>query len=484
VVVVAGLLVVTRPTGDSPGTAPTVNVDWATYLGNLQRTQSTTNESWLTTANAAQLGINWSFTTGDQIASQTIVLDGVAYFGSWDGYEYAVNVTSGSLLWKTFLGRDPYDPSCGTVGITSAPTVGGGMLYVGGNNASGGADATWYALDAATGAISWSIPIGNMSVGYYNWASPLIHGGYAYVGVSSDCDKPMVPAGLLQVNLASHAVQNFFHTTPFNTSTDQYEVGASIWATPSIDVATNTVFVATGNPGPDTISTLLVEPLADSVIALNASNISRNAAGGPGPEASWQVPYPPAVIDGDFGAGATILPGVGPAGQTIIVAGDKDGWEYAWNATNLSSWTVAPGHLGTLWEVDMNTTQVELVTPASYGGGLIYFGTGPLHLDGADYNGSVWAVNPTTGQVVWNDALGGREIGAPLYASGVLIVPGGNYLYVLNASTGLQIADWVYPASFVDAPSLAEGHVFEGNYDDEVYAICLNSPGCRTYPQP
>src|SRR5579859_904184 len=78
--------------------------DWPMYLHDTQRTSSA-SDTTITTANAAQLGPKWTFKTGGGIAAQTIVVGNTAYIGSWDGYEYALNATTGVLEWKTFLGQ-------------------------------------------------------------------------------------------------------------------------------------------------------------------------------------------------------------------------------------------------------------------------------------------------------------------------------------------------------------------------------------------
>jgi outer membrane protein assembly factor BamB len=459
--------------------------DWPTYLGDNIRGSSTNQQSWLADSNASQLGINWSFTTGGIITSSTIVLDHIAYFGSGDGYEYAVNSSTGAVIWKTFLGIDDYDKACNnSLGITSAPTISNGVLYVGGNNATGGANATWYALSASTGAIQYGIPIGSMANGYYNWASPLIYDGYAYVGVASDCIKPLVIGGLMQVNLHAHLAKNFFHTTPFNTSTNSYELGASIWTSPSDDPLTNTIFVTTGNPPIG--DRLAQEPYSEAVVALNASNISRNAAGtGPAPEAYWQVPQNQSLPDGDFGAGATVLEGMGPGKTDLVAAGNKNGHEYALNASNLASWAPSKGHLGTLWQLNTSTTTGQLLTPAAFGLGDLFFGTPSIKIFGVTYPGSIWAVNSRNGKVLWNVSVEGDDYGAPLYSNGVVVGVGGTDLYVLNATTGKLLNSWVYSKSFVSAPSIAEGRVFVGNENHEVYALCLASAACTiTSPQP
>ncbi len=457
--------------------------EWPTYLGNDLRTSNDTTETWLNTTDASSLATNWSFSTSGVVASSTTVYGGTAYFGSWDGYEYAVNVTTGQLTWKTFLGIDPYDTDCGSIGITSAPTVSNGVLYLGGNNATGGINATWYALSASTGAILWSIPIGNMSEGYYNWASPLIYDNFAYVGVASECDKPLVQAGLIQVNLTEHRIQTFFHTTPYDSKTKQYKLGASIWSSPSVDPSTGVVFASTGNP-PGPASDIRSEPYSEAILAFNATNISRDRAGKPGLEAHWQIPVAQAVGDGDFGAGPTVLQKAGPGRTDLVVAGNKDGYVYALNASKLSTWTVHHGHLGTLWETKVPMTVNEIISPASYGGGLVYFTTPNVTISGTAAEGSVWALRPSTGAVVWYHTLSGRGIGAPLYANGVLIVAAGQSLWEYVAATGSEIQEWEYSGDFVSAISIAEGRVFAGNENHDVYALCVPSVTCTATPQP
>ncbi len=70
-------------------------------------------------------------------------MGGVVYVGSWDGYEYALDATTGRMKWKTFLGITNV-PGCypPAAGITSGTAVQNGVVYV------GGGDDYWCALDA------------------------------------------------------------------------------------------------------------------------------------------------------------------------------------------------------------------------------------------------------------------------------------------------------------------------------------------------
>jgi len=105
--------------------------DWPTYLQNVARTAATT-DSTLSAAGAPNLKLDWSYTAGGPIATSASVVGTTAYVGAWDGYEYAINTTTGALIWKTSTGVTT-DPACNpaTLGITSAAAVVNGVVYVG-----------------------------------------------------------------------------------------------------------------------------------------------------------------------------------------------------------------------------------------------------------------------------------------------------------------------------------------------------------------
>src|SRR5215471_1258425 len=210
---------------------------WPMYMHDSQRLGAS-SDTTLSTSNATQLVKRWSYQTGGMIAAQPTVLNGVAYVGSWDGYEYALSATSGALLWRTFLGTTTASPTCfpSQMGVSSSVTVQDGVVYV------GGGDAYWYALDATTGAVLWKVYTGDNSAtgGHYNWSSPLIYNGYAYIGIASVGDCPLVQGQLLQVSLSTHEVVNTFDVVPDG------QVGGGIWTSPAVDPATNTLYVTTG----------------------------------------------------------------------------------------------------------------------------------------------------------------------------------------------------------------------------------------------
>src|SRR6202043_2339039 len=232
----------------------------------------------LNAANAPTLGVKWSTTTGNSVVASAAVVNGGAYVGSWDGFEYALNASTGAVVWKTSIGITT-DPNCSypvTAGVTSGATVQNGVVYV------GGGDSFWYALDANSGAILWKVFTGDNSVAgaHYNWSSPLIYNGFAYIGIASNCDNPLVQGQLLQVSLTTHAVTN---TANFVSNGGQ--VGGGVWTSPTLDAATNTIFVSTGTINQYT------QNLAQAIVALDATTLAVKS--------SWQLPFQVQTFDSD-----------------------------------------------------------------------------------------------------------------------------------------------------------------------------------------
>src|SRR5216684_4555983 len=282
--------------------------DWPTYLHDPQRTAAG-GDTILSTSNAGQLGLKWAFKTGGPVAASPTVVGGTAYVGSWDGYEYALDAVTGTMKWKTFLGQTTAPCYPQLAGVSSAADVENGVVYV------GGGDSYWYALDATTGNVLWKFFVGDNTRGWYNWASPLIYNGYAYIGISSVGDCPLIPGQLLQVSLSTHLVVNTFNAVPAG------QVGGGIWTSPSLDTSTNTVFVTTGTRNQDT------QTLSEAIIALDASTLAVKS--------SWAVPNSQQTVDSDFGN--TPLLFNDSHGNPLVTAVNKNGFDYAWNRNNLAA---------------------------------------------------------------------------------------------------------------------------------------------------
>lgn len=430
--------------------------DWPTYLHDAQRTGTGSGETVLTTANAPNLSKVWSFTTGNAIGASATVVGGTVYVGSWDGYEYALDAVTGALKWKTYLGTtvDP-TPGCnwpGGYGVESTATVISNTVYV------GGGDANWYALDTTSGAILWSVYVGDNSPsgGYYNWSSPLIYNGYAYIGAASLCDTPVVQGKLLQVNLSTHQIVHTLTIVPNG------QIGGAIWTSPSVDPATNTLYVTTGNN--DSAQPAANQPSTVALLAIDANTLAIKS--------SWQVP-PTQQSTNDSDWSTTPLLFSDSNGRALIGAVNKGGWLYAFDRTNIAA--------GPLWQVNVAVgcsspeNGCTSASSAAYGNGALFQAGGLTLVHNVQAAGSVRAINPTTGQVQWTRAEAAAVLAPLAYANGLVVDGTGSTLEVLNAATGTSLYSYTTGGLIYAQPVIANGRVYVGSRDNTLYAFGLAS---------
>lgn len=451
IIICAALLISLAGLVASPVAAQAVTQDtWTTSLHDVSR-DGASADTTVSTAHAQYLTKLWSVSTGGPIASQPAIVGGVAYVGSWDGYEYALNASTGAVLWKTYLGVTDGESDCNpqTAGVSSAATVLGGVVYV------GGGDSNWYALDASTGAVLWSVPTGDNSAagGHYNWSSPLIVNGYAYVGVASLGDCPLVQGQLLQVDLATHQIVNTLDMVPSGS------VGGGIWTSPAYDPALNEIFTVTGTETSDS------ETYAQAVVGINASSLTVMDY--------WHLPESEAVADSDWTTSTGLY--TGSNGTPMLVATNKNGYTYAFNRTDLAA--------GPVWQHqtaignDCAACGYSTVSSAAIANGRVYQAGGVTTIKGVGYGGSVQALNATTGAVIWQHPEAGPVIGAITYMNGMVIAGAGSAVEALNASNGQRLysydtgpGSWIYAA-----PAVADGTIITGNTAGGIYAFSLPS---------
>ncbi len=423
--------------------ASATSSDWPMYLHDYSR-DGTGTDTTISPSNASQLALDWSFKTGGPIASAPASVGGIVYVGSWDGYEYALNATTGALVWKTFLGQTTAPCYPQLAGVSSGANINNGVLYV------GGGDSNFYALDPNTGAILWSVFVGDNTKGWYNWSSPLIYNGYAYVGTASVGDCPLIPGQLLQISLSTHQIVNSYNTVPSG------QVGGGIWTSPSIDPSTNTIFITVGN----------LTPTA-AIVALDATTLAVKS--------SWLVPESDAAAaggDADFGTSPILF--TDTSNDQLLGALNKDGIGYVFNRNNLAA--------GPVWEkpIAVGGTCPECgdgsVSSAAFGNNTLFMAGGNAVINGKGYTGSVNALNPATGNYLWQHNTSNFIIPALAYSNGLVLDGAGPTLEVLNASNGTRLWSYTTGGTFYAEPTVANGQVIAGSTDGNVYAFGLGTP--------
>lgn len=418
--------------------------DWPTYLADNARTGSNSAETAITTTTVSNLKTRWKYTTGGTISTQPVEANSMVYWGSWDGNEYATDL-SGNKVWSTFISTPTQRCSTSvyfgvvstaavsTISIDGTPTS---VLFVGGKNAL-------YALDAMTGAVIWKTIL-NPSSATLIWSSPFVYNGSVYVGVSSVEDCPLIQGALVQLDATTGTIGHTFYTVPNGC------LGVSIWSSPTIDEASSTVYITTGNAGACSTK----EIYASAIVALNASDLSVVDY--------WQVPKVEQINDDDFGATPTLF--TATSGATMVGAVNKNGTFYAFNRASLSS--------GPVWRAKIGIGRIN-IAPAAWDGTALYIASRGTTINGTKCYGSLRAVNPDTGAFIWEYCLNKAVLAAVSVVPGVAFVASGAHVLAIATATGQTLFNYKTSSSIYGAASISNGGVYVGDTGGTLYALGL-----------
>ena len=307
------------------GTPTTAAVPLATYHANNSRTGYSTN-SLITPANASTLSQKWRLSVAAPISDQSIVDNGVIYWGDWRGKMHATSLSGGSL-WSTPLGTASKPAACpyhlATQGIVSSATVGKidghSLVWV------GGGAGQLVALNASTGKVVWSTRLGTPPE-YVTWTSPALYHGSIYEGVASFNDCPDIDGTFDRVNAATGVIQAVYHPTVPSKC-----VGVGIWSSPATDVGNNSIYVSTGpSYQKSNLGKSCASPDQDAILELDPSTLAVKSR--------WQVPASQMVFDGDFGASPMLFTAtIGGVSRQLVGAENKNGVYYALDRDNLAA---------------------------------------------------------------------------------------------------------------------------------------------------
>jgi len=421
-----------------PSAAAGTNSNWSAYLFNARHSSVSLGATTITRSNAATLTRVWQWVPdaptmlgqpAAQLVSSPIVFGGHIYIGANTGVLYDLDETTGSVLWRRFIGFAPAK-TCGARGFASTATVARDPIthiltvYV------AGADGVLYALDAANGSTVWSTPVVSPSStenDYFVWSSPTVANGLIDVGISSQCDHPLVRGGLAAFDQVTGNELATYFTVPDGS------VGGSIWSSPAA-TSDGYVWVTTGNQDPNSPSA----GDSDSVVRLQGTSLAKRG--------TWTVPVADQTLDGDFGASPTIFKAI-VGGKTVRMVGacNKNGVFYALRADRLGA--------GPVWHLQIGEAPTSTSTNDHCQAGALWDGSrlivagNTTTIEGSTYGGSVRSVDPSTGAVRWETGLSAQVLGTPTEdGAGVVAVAtwsvtgAPNAAYLLNADTGDVLA--------------------------------------------
>jgi polyvinyl alcohol dehydrogenase (cytochrome) len=316
--------------------------NWPMYGKDLSHTFSNPITQ-INRGNVGSLMPAWTFPTGDAVSASPAVVDGVVYVGSWDGFFYAIDATTGQLRWKVQLDCQPSvvpvpqvcgGPAPGTATpsrfqtpggiVTSSAAVVDGHVYFGGGR-------TLYSLAADDGHLIWKHLIcGNpddqnctsdQNDPLQILSSPAVFAGTIYVGVTTGGVNFGIPyrGGFLAFDAQTGEQRWRFEVDPEAGANSTLNRGCgNVWSSPALDPESQMVFFGTADCEEQPLP-----PYHGSVLALDART----------GHLAWVFrarETDPYKCDFDFGASPNL---VALGEQRAVGIGGKDGTYYLLDRT-------------------------------------------------------------------------------------------------------------------------------------------------------
>ncbi|MDL2718116.1 MAG: PQQ-binding-like beta-propeller repeat protein [Acidobacteriota bacterium] len=423
--------------------------DWPKYCGTLALDGSAPGESLLKTTSAPGLELLWTRLLDGSVASSPTVSGGRVFVGDWAGREWSLDAGTGALLATANLGTTRA-PECNpaSLGITSAATISDGLLFV------AGGDDSFYALDPESLAVVWKTRLGDNSEagGYYGWCSPAAANGTVLQGVSSNCDNPFVPGRLVALDPTNGSEVAVASLTPPGVG------GSGVWTSPAVDEAARKIFITTAS------ADHLEDGHAFSMVRLDLGTLAI--------EDEWRVDQPLAAeADYDWGSSPTLFKDA--SGRRLVGAGQKDGSYYAFDRDHLSA--------GPVWKTpicrDGSSPQSGegSLSTAAFDGRLLYMGGGaPLASPDPNLLGTVTALDPSDGHVVWTRSFGGAVIAPIATVNGLVLSTAGKLAFALDAKTGDTLWSFKTKAYCFGGIAISKGRLYFGDLGGNLY--CFRVP--------
>lgn len=440
-------LTATAVSGSAAHAATSSN--WTQYAFGNSSSGYNAAATTVTTGNAHTLKVDWTGHGSAGSTDQPLVVGNDVYWASWDGNLHASNLTSGASLWTRQLGYlhlAGHGPA--QAGISSTPLYGSigatPVLFVwdGGNSGAGDGEVAAFAVNASTGAIIWRTNVISYKPDVMAWGSVKEFNGALYVSTASLDDNPVIPSRVYKLNPSSGAIEA------------SQSIGGGIWGTLTFDSSTGDAFIPVGGPSPSSGT----NHYSDALVEINAATLAIVS--------HWDVPASQNLSDGDFGSSPTLF--TSSAGTPMVGLGNKNGRYYALRRADIAAgpmWTDSVATAGN------NPNAQGTISPPVFAGGTLYVAGADTTIGGKSCNGSVRAINPSTGAYKWQYCASGHILGALAGAPGILAVPDGSTFQVLSMSSGAVLYSHAAGATIDGAPTIAGGHVLYPAMNGTVTAL-------------
>jgi polyvinyl alcohol dehydrogenase (cytochrome) len=290
----------------------------------------------------SKLKLKWAFgfPGADEVYAQPTVAGGRVFLGVDTGAVYSIDAETGCVYWS-------YQADAGVrTAVSVGPIKGKGATKYAAY--FGDIRANVYALDASTGKLIWKVKVEDHPVAKVTGA-PMLYEDRLYVPVSSQEERAAgwstvyacctfrgsevaLDAATGKLIWKTYPVQDPPKaTTKTSKGVQQYGPnGGAIWSAATIDAKNHVLYVGTGDaylppvsPNTDAIMAL---DLKTGKIVWSAQDTPNDAwVSGCGGEIKSENCLPPADLGPDYDFGASPILKTLPNGHRILVAGQKSG---------------------------------------------------------------------------------------------------------------------------------------------------------------
>jgi polyvinyl alcohol dehydrogenase (cytochrome) len=185
---------------------------WPSYGYDHRNRRATPVETTLSPANANRIETRWTFDIAahegggtTQVSSTPTVANGMVFVTSWNGKVYGLRARDGRVRWR-------YDTGSGQGGLgvqSSATLTPEGRLLV------GDSFGITHCLVAKTGALLWTASVADTDpAASHIWGSPVVANGRVFVGRASHTDQPCTQGHLYAFDLDTGAELWRYKTVP------------------------------------------------------------------------------------------------------------------------------------------------------------------------------------------------------------------------------------------------------------------------------
>jgi polyvinyl alcohol dehydrogenase (cytochrome) len=503
-----------RPAGAGSTARADAALSWLVAGQNLANTRDQADEKAISASNVGTLVTDWSFTTDGDVSATPTVANGDVYFPDWGGELWALTDT-GKLIWSHSVAS--YMGLAGDISRDS-PAVHGNELILGDHLTVGKSPgAHVFAVNRTTGALLWSTLV-DTNLAAIMTGSPTVYDGVVYVGISSQEQSLATRPGykcctfrgaVVALNATTGKLLWKTYMVPSNngggdSNKPGYYAGGAVWgSSPVVDPATGMLYVSTGDnytvpsgictrPGQKKCQKAIPSDYFDSITALNMTTGAvvwnyRTEQGDATTKACRTICGP----DYDFGSEpnlfTTTIPGTHTTEQ-LVGAGQKSGIYWALNpATGKLVWktTVGPGGGGGGMEWGTATDGTRVYCAEADTGDVPYKLGGSGTYAGETITSGSWAaLDAATGKILWQtpDPQSVPDIGYVSTANGVVYAGSstatGKNMYALDASTGAILWSFasrgeVRSGAAIVGPQVYWGTGYSGGEYDKFYAFGL-----------